>query len=168
MIISAFVSQAALYQTCSRCNSCSEVGLLLHWANTQTQTVKVTVGKGKRSRTLRKDRQCRKRSVYKAEQKGRRTLVWICGRTKLPSGATWPAHPAKASGAQAYLCTHKQLCWRRHCGMTAGAASERDSSHSLLLSPCKSKSPIFKPRPAAPPNTLPHSFTVCIPHGQEK
>lgn len=62
--------------------------MLLHWPNIQNQAVKAMVGKRKKSRTLRKDRQCREGSVDKAEQKVRGTLVWICGGAKLPSGAT--------------------------------------------------------------------------------
>lgn len=41
--------------------------------------------------------------------------------------------------------------------MAAGAALERDSSHSLSLSPCNSKSPIFQPPPATP-DSLIHSL----------
>lgn len=153
--IASAIIQPSLAKLCNDIKPLPVVLVARRYDGSFTRSIQNLIESGEKVTHPREDRRCRQESVYKAEQKVRRTLLWICSGAKLPSGATWPAHPAKASGAQAYLSTHKQLRWRRHCGRAAGAASERDSSHS----PCNSKIthiPASSCKPAMP----------CFTHSQ--
>lgn len=54
---------------------------------------------------------------------GRKTLLWICGGAKLPSGATWPACTAKAGWIGLISAHTSSPTGKMHRGMAVGAVA---------------------------------------------